>query len=293
MNTIQIEVSIIIINYNTDELTIQAVESVLKYVKDISFEIIVVDNDSKETKLASALSAFQNTHFYPLDSNIGFGNANNFGYSKSKGDFIFLLNSDAFLIAEDTIPSFIDYLENNKNVGCVGGNLVSEKGETNISYGNFLSIEKTLHDYGIKKARSEHFYATLATSRQCCFNEPTPVDYLTAAAIMLKRELIEKLGLFDPRYFMYFEDMDLCFRYQKNGYLCVLLPDVKIVHIGGQSGLASFQNNTFLNKQIQYSKYLFLQNVSTLPTAYFLFLVGKMVSIYRRVKRKIKRKMNE
>lgn len=293
MHTIHPQVSFIIINYNTDVLTLQSVASVFRFVKEIAFEIIVVDNNSKETKLATTLSGFKNTSFYALDKNIGFGKANNYGYSKSSGDYIFLLNSDAYLIDENTIPTFIDYLENHKNVGCVGGNLVTANGEPNISYGNFLSIERMLHDYGIKNATSEHFYANLATSSPCCFNEPTPVDYLTAAAMMLKRELIEKFGLFDARYFIYFEDMDLCFRYKKKGYLSVVLPSVKIVHIGGQSGLNTTQNNFYLNKEIQRSKYLFLQNVTNEPTAYFLFLLGKMVSIYRRGKRKLKSKMNE
>lgn len=281
-------VSIIIINYNTDVLTLQAIGSVFKYVKEIPFEIIVVDNNSKETKLGSDLASYPNTYFYKLEKNIGFGNANNYGYSKSKGKYVFLFNSDAYLINENTLPTFIEYLENHKNVGCVGGNLVTANGEPNISYGNFLSVEKTLHDYGIKKADKDHFNANLATSRLCAFTKPTAVDYLTAAAMMIKRELIEELGLFDARYFMYFEDMDLCFRYKKKGYLSVVLPSVKIVHIGGQSGLNTSQNNVFLNKEIHRSKYLFLQNVTNGLTAYTLFKLGKIVPVFTRIKRKLK-----
>jgi GT2 family glycosyltransferase len=288
MYTIHPQVSFIIINYDTDALTLQSVASVFKFVKEIAFEIIVVDNNSEETKLATTLSGFKNTFFYALEKNIGFGKANNYGYSKSSGDYIFLLNSDAYLIDENTIPKFIDYLKNHKKVGCVGGNLVTAKGEANISYGKFLSTEKMLHDYGIKNATSKHFYANLSTSSVCYFGQPTPVDYLTAAAMMIRRELIEKLGFFDARYFMYFEDMDLCYRYKKKGYLSVVLPDVKIVHIGGQSGLNTTQNNFFLNKQIHRSKYLFLQNVTNKPTAYVLFQLGKIIPIFTRIKRKIK-----
>jgi len=283
-----IDVSIIIINYNTDALTLQAVASVFKYVKEIAFEIIVVDNNSNETRLESDLATYPNTYFYRLEKNIGFGKANNYGYSKSSGKYIFLLNSDSYLINENTMPSFIDYFENNNEVGCLGGNLITTTGEPNISFGTFLSVERILHDLGIKKVEKEYFNSNLATSRRCDFVEPTSVDYLTAAAMMIKRELIEKLGLFDERYFMYFEDMDLCFRYKKNGYLSVVLPSVKIVHIGGQSGLSSTQNNIYLNKEIQRSKYLFLQNVTNRPTAYFLFQLGKIIPIFTRIKRKIK-----
>lgn len=287
MYIIKPQVSIIIINFNTDELTLQAVDSIFRYVKNVDFEIIVVDNNSEETKLATSLSGFKNTSFYVLDENIGFGKANNYGYSKSNGDYIFLLNSDAYLIDENTLPKFIDYLKNHKNAGCVGGNMVAANGEPNVSYGNFLSVEKTLHDYGMKKAAREHFRTNLATSRLCDFTEPTPVDYLTAAAMMIKRELIEELGLFDARYFMYFEDMDLCFRYKKNGYISTVLPTVKIVHIGGLSGLNTTQNNVYLNKEIQRSKYLFLQNVTNRPTAYMLFQLGRIIPVITKIKRKI------
>jgi len=286
------QVSIIIVNYNTDALTLQAVASVFKFVKEIAFEIIVVDNDSKETRLETDLAIYPNTYFYRLKKNLGFGKANNYGYSKSKGKYIFLFNSDSYLINENTIPSFIEYLEKNKEVGCVGGNLITATGEPNISYGNFLNIEKTLHDYGIKKANKDYFNTNLATSRQCDFVEPTSVDYLTAAAMMIKRDLIEKLGLFDERYFMYYEDMDLCFRYKKNGYTSVILPSIKIVHLGGQSGLNTAQNNIFLNREIQRSKYLFLQNVTNGLTAYTLFQLGKIIPIFTRIKRKIKSAIN-
>lgn len=288
MPTTQPKVSIIIINYNTDALTLQAVASVFKYVKDVTFEIIVVDNNSVTTQLDIELASYPNTYFFKLEKNIGFGNANNYGYSKSKGKYIFLMNSDSYLINENTLSVFIEYLENHKEVGCVGGNLITASGEPNISFGNFLSVAKILHDYGIKTADKEHYNTNLATSILCNFVEPTSVDYLTAAAMMIKRELIEKLGLFDERYFMYYEDMDLCFRYKEKGYLSVVLPSVKIVHIGGQSGLNNSINNVFLNKEIQRSKYLFLQNVTNRQTAYVLFQLGRITPIYTRIKRKIK-----
>lgn len=282
------KVSIIIINYNTDSLTLQAVDSVFKYVKDILFEIIVIDNNSQKTNLANDLEYYPNTFFHALDKNLGFAKANNYGYKKSRGEYVFLLNSDAFLISESTISTFIDYLDKNQKVGCVGGNLITEDGKPNLCHGNFLSVKKVLHDFGLKKVDANCYKNHLATSKTCDFDEVQVVDYLTAAAIMIKRELIEQLGLFDERYFMYFEDMDLCFRYKKNGYVSVVLPSIKIVHIGGQSGLNTSQNNVCLNKEINRSKYLFLQNVTNGPTAYALFQLGRIIPVFTRIKRKIK-----
>jgi GT2 family glycosyltransferase len=283
-----IQVSIIIVNYNTDELTQKAVESIFEYTDNLNFEIIVVDNNSKETKLADTLSKCKNTYFYKLDKNIGFGKANNFGYEMSQGKYIFLLNSDAYLINKNTISTFIDYLENQDNVAIVGGNLITEDLLPNICHGKFLSVERILYDYELKKVNQEYFMENLATARHCYFDDATPVDHLTGAAIMIKREVIEKYGLFDPRYFMYLEDMDLCFRYKKKGYLSVLIPQTKIVHLGGQSRVNDLKIQSKINKEIQYSKYLFLLNVSNWYIAYFLFVLGKFLPIIKRIKTKIK-----
>ncbi|MEM8520124.1 glycosyltransferase family 2 protein [Flavobacterium sp. PL12] len=282
------DISIIIINFNTDELTIQAVESVFKNSSDLDFEVIVVDNNSRETKLAEALSLYPKTYFYQLNSNVGFGNANNYGYSKSSGNYIFLLNSDAYLIDKNTFSTFVDYLKKHSDVACVGGNLMDLNHEPNISYGNFLSVERMLHDFGIKKAANDHYTQQLSTSRICSFTEPTAVPYITAAAVLIKREIIEKYGLFNPQYFMYLEDMDMCYRYKKEGYLSVLIPEISMVHVGGQSGLNNATFSRFVNKKIVYSKYLFLQNVTNWPTAFGLFMLGKTIPIFRRIVRKLK-----
>ncbi len=281
------KVSIIIINFNTDALTIQAVQSVFQYGLEANFEIIVVDNNSTETKLATVLSSYPNTYFYQLDKNIGFGNANNYGYSKSCGKHVFLLNSDAYLIDKNTFSTFVDYLKTHPDVACVGGNLIDLNLEPNISYGSFLSVEKMLHDCGINKVTNDYYIQHLATSRVCAFKEPTSVPYLTAAAVMIKREVIEKYGLFDPRYFMYLEDMDMCYRYKKEGYLSVLLPSVRMVHIGGQSGLNNLNFSKFVNSKILRSKYLFLQNVTNWVTAVGLILLAKTIPFYRRLVGKI------
>lgn len=205
----------------------KAIKSVFKFSKGFDFEIIIIDNNSKDSNLETLLRRFENTFFYTLNKNIGFGKANNFGFEKCKGDFIFLLNSDAYLIEENTLGTLVEYLETHDNVACVGGNLVTEDGRPNISHGKFLSIDRLLFDYGLKKVSEEYFKNNLVTASSCGFKIPTPVDHLTGAAVMIKRSVIEKLGLFDTNYFMYLEDMELCFRFKKHGYLSVILPDVK------------------------------------------------------------------
>lgn len=284
----KMDVSFIIINYNTDDLTIKAVKSVHEFCKTEKFEIIVVDNDSFKTNLEEELAHFKNTYFYKLDKNIGFGKANNFAFRKAKGDYIFLLNSDAYLIDEDTIQTFVHYLKNNQNVAIVGGNLIDESGKPNIAHGKFLSVDRVLYNYGLRQFSKVYFNEKLATASYCDFLEPTVVDHLTGAAIMIKREVIEKFGLFDTNYFMYLEDMELAYRFKKNGYLSVILPQIKIVHLGGQSVKADKEMRKKIANEIEYSRYIFLQNVTNWPTAFALLVLGKIIGFTRRVKQKIK-----
>lgn len=282
------DISIIIINYNTEKLTEEAVKSVLNFSENLSIEIIVVDNGSKKSNLQVSLSKYNRVYYFNLKKNIGFGKANNFGYTKSKGDYVFLLNSDAYLIEPNSLVKMKNYLKLNDDVGIVGVNLLTPNFKPNISYGNFLTVERVLYNYGLKKINKNYFDEYLATAKFCDFKEPTEVKHLTGAAIMIKRGLIEKIGLFDPDYFMYLEDMDLAYVYKRNGYKSVILPDVNLVHIGGQSRKDDKIISKRILKEVEYSKYLFLKKTTNWLTAIVLFYLGKIITLKRRVFKKIK-----
>ncbi|GGW78690.1 glycosyltransferase family 2 protein [Salegentibacter mishustinae] len=274
------QVSFIIVNYKTVDLVAKAVKSIYKHVKENSFEIILIDNSFQQEEFNFLLKKFRSIRYYEMAENLGFGKANNLGFNKAKGEYVFLLNSDAFLIDSKTITDFLSFLKRNEQVACVGGNLVNDNGRPNISYGNYLSVKKMLHDFGIRKTSRNYYYKHLATSKVCDLKKPTAVDYVSGAAIMIKSEVIKKFGLFDPRYFMYFEDMDLGYRYKKNGYQSVIIPNIKIGHLGGESTSQLNKNSSF-QKQISDSKFLFLENVTNSLTVGFFRIYG---SIYPRIK---------
>lgn len=282
------KISIIIVNYNTDKLILDAIDSIFKFVKNLPFEVIVVDNGSDKNNLKDSLSKYKQVFYYYLEENIGFGRANNFGYDKSSGDFIFLLNSDAYLIELDSLVKMKNYLESNDDVGITGANLLTPNLKANTSYGNFLSVKKILHDFGIKKSSKSYYQSKLISFKVCDVTKPTAVDYVSGAAMMIKKSVILKLGLFNPKYFMYFEDQDLCFRFLKNGYKTVILPEVKIIHIGGRSVVKSSNENPKLQYQVSYSKYLFLNNVTNKFMALFLYNYGKLYRVFNKVMKKLK-----
>lgn len=286
------DVSIIIVNYNTEALTLEAVKSVLRFNDNLSFEIIVVDNGSKKSNLQTTLSEYNDVYYYSLKKNIGFGKANNFGYSKSNGNYIFLFNSDAYLTEPGSLLQMKNYLKSNIDVGIVGANLITADHKPNIAYGNFLTVERVLYNYGLKKVSKNYFDEFLATAKFCEFKIPTEVKHLTGAAIMIKKHLIEKLGLFDPAYFMYLEDMDLAYRYRESGYKSIILPSVNIVHIGGQSRKGDNVISKKIRRAIDYSSYLFLKKTTNTLIASILFYLGKIINFKRRTIKKIKLKIS-
>lgn len=284
------KISILIINYNTDDLTIQAVNSVNNYVKDLQYEIIVVDNCSPNgSNLNKKLKSIPNTFFYQLNQNIGFGRANNFAYSKSKGDYVFLLNSDAYLIS-DIFPKLIKSIESNTDIGCLSPNILLENRELAISYGSFLTKKKILNDLGLKKQKNEELNE-ISTSKKFKGKTLKRVDYVTGAAMLLKRDTIEEHGFFNSSYFMYFEDMDLCFRYKSNGLSSAIEPECEVVHIGGQSYLKTDFTQIKKVKIILRSKYIFSKNLFSerqAKTYYFLsILKAYKINILTQLKVKI------
>ncbi len=286
----EILVSFIIVNFNTEELVIKAIASILENCQAIRFEVIVVDNSSTNTEFRSKLNLIPHVYYWPLGNNVGFGRANNFGFDKSIGDFVFLLNSDAYLLDETTILAMMDFLNENSQVACVGGCLQTEDCNINISFGNFYTPQRAFYDLGLYHCSTDFFHKHLATSLYCSFTKPTAVNYLTAAAIMIKRHVIKELSFFDPDFFMYYEDMELCYRYKKAGYDSVILPQLKIVHLGGQS--ISTLDNNYLNKEIMRSRYLFLRKSNGVFIASFLYSLFLIQRAYYNVRKALRRIQN-
>lgn len=276
------KLSIIIVNFNTPELTIQAVNSCYKFINNQEFEIIVVDNGSTTGKITEEFKNFHNLKLIESRDNIGFGRANNLGFENSIGKYVLLLNSDAYLIDEQSVRLMIDYLSKNDKVGIVGPNFLKADGTKNYAYGNLLSFRKYLSDMGVFPI-SKNNYSNYSTYKVCDVDSPTEVDYLGAAGIILKRDEIIKNGLFDPKFFLYFEDMELGWRYNKNGCKSVLLPAAQIVHLGGES---SGNLSLFVKGKIEESKIYFLKKTFGLP----LFYVSQIIKMgYLPIKKIIKK----
>ncbi|WP_162126229.1 glycosyltransferase family 2 protein [Flavobacterium phycosphaerae] len=284
------DLSFIIVNFNTDALTLQAVNSVFEFTVGLQCEVIVVDNNSRATQLNTLLEGKKNVQFIALSENLGFGKANNKALPFCKGKYIFLLNSDAYLI-DDGIKQLFGFMEAeaNSDVAICGTNLIDGNHQPNLCYGNFLTEDKLLYDLGLKKIKDAAYLKQInAISKKCDFDHPTEVDYVSGAALLIRKEKIQSLGLFDPRFHMYYEDMELCYRYIKNGCKVVLNPKVTLVHLGGKS---TFLNGFDINRvtmMVLKSKYIFTLNFLSPTKAYFYYLLSIILFQYKRMVNTVK-----
>lgn len=230
------DVSIIIVNYNTTQLTKDCIRSIHEWTRKQSYEIIVVDNASPDKSIAALKAEFPEVKLLLSKENLGFGKANNLGIREATGQYIFLLNSDTYLI-HDAIAVLHAYMEKpgHRKVGVCGAELFYPDGAPQMSFGNFPSIREAISNLGFFVLYKDYFEKHI---RAGVFNyspENKEVDYITGADMFIRGSVLKEAGAFDPDFFMYFEETELTYRIKKAGYQVVLVPGARIIHLEGAS----------------------------------------------------------
>jgi len=229
------DVSIIIVNYGTERLIADCVTSVIDKTKGVAFEIIIVDNASPNGSFAELEKRYKdadNIKLLPMKENVGFGRANNAGYGLSSGRYIFCLNPDTEL-KNNAIGILSEYLDNNPSVGACCGNLLQADGKPATSYRRLYP-----------SVFQEISFMTNYTVEKCLyggshkFNHTSgviDVATISGADLMVRRSVLQKTGFFDPAFFMYYEDTDLCYRISASGFQLRNIPQALIYHYEGKS----------------------------------------------------------
>lgn len=229
------DVSIIIVSYNTLALLRDCLTSIYERITGISFEIIVVDNNSADDSCRMLTEEFPRVKLIASPENLGFGRANNLAIKAAQGKYLFFLNSDTVLLNNALMP-FYEYCEHSKEkIGALGAILKSSSGENVHSYGRFITIGGLLLDVFLKYLKPfgwDYQKELLYPKSVDSFKE---VDYVTGAALFVPRRVVEELGAFDPRFFMYCEEVDWQKRMQKAGYKRRIIQGPEIVHLEGGS----------------------------------------------------------
>jgi GT2 family glycosyltransferase len=226
------DVSIIIVNYNTKALLKQCLLSIFEKTKDVAFEIIVVDNASSDGSPQMLKNDFSGVKLIESKENLGFGRANNLGAEQAAGKYLFLLNSDTILM-NNAVKILFDFLENNSKTGICCGNLFDENEKPNHSYFMYLSPfirELDLFLAGLPEK--------LVYGKNAKFNyttQPKKIGDPTAADLMIRADLFRAIKGFDSDFFMYGEDRHLNYKVKKLNYDIYNIPQAKIIHLDGKS----------------------------------------------------------
>lgn len=228
------DVSIIIVNYHTESLIKDAVDSIIEKTAGLTYEIIVADSapDDSARKVLSGLTPGVPYRYVELSENEGFGSANNEGFKYAKGKYLFCLNPDTLLV-NNAVKILFDFMEAHPRCGACGGNLYHADMRPAHSFRRILPGILWEISEGMKRL-PEH----ILFGRNSKFNHsgrPKKVGYITGADLMLRGDVIKKIGAFAPEFFMYFEETDLCCRIRKSGYDIYSVPAAKIIHLEGQS----------------------------------------------------------
>lgn len=233
------DLSIVIINFNTKRLTEDCVASIHSTARRIKYEIIIVDNSTKPAERYLPPENDERIRRV-ITENKGFGNGCNVGMAQSRGRYLLMLNSDT-IVHENTLDDSVAYMDAHGDIGALGVKILLRDGSV---------------DHGCKRGfptPSASLYYMLGFDRRHPGNpkygayrathlpddEINETDVVSGSYMLLRAELYEQTGGFDEAYFMYAEDIDLCYRIKELGWKIVYYPPVSILHLRGQSGLTA------------------------------------------------------
>lgn len=229
-------IDVLLVNYNNGHLLDELARTLASASSGIEVDLLVVDNASTDGSAARLPSYFPSARIVVNDVNVGFGRANNQLLPHAKSDYLLLLNTDAF-VAPDALVASLDYMAAHPQCGVLGARLVGRDGGLQPSCRYFPTPTNVF----LARTGLARFFPWLrgvdamdwdhATARSC--------DWVPGCYYLVRRAVVERVGLFDPRYFLYFEEVDHCKRVKAAGWTAVYCPQVRVVHLGGESAKSS------------------------------------------------------
>ncbi|NEX15352.1 MAG: glycosyltransferase family 2 protein [Halochromatium sp.] len=231
----QTDISVIIVSFNTRDLLRDCLQTLLRHQGGLRLQTIVVDNASEDGSAEMVAAEFPEVLLIRSPVNLGFGRANNRGFEQARGRYVVLLNSDAF-IDEDTLQHSVARMDAEPDVGLASGRLVGREGEWQPSARMFPSLLNeflTLSGLSARWPKSRFFGRVDRTWADPL--APADVDWVPGAYSIIRASVLEQIGHFDERFFLYFEEVDLCRRIKAAGYRIAYWPEIQVVHIGGES----------------------------------------------------------
>ncbi|MBI1281429.1 MAG: glycosyltransferase [Anaerolineaceae bacterium] len=233
-----LDLSIIIVNWNAKDLLTRCLQCVESTVKKISYETFVVDNASTDGSQEMVRRDFPNVKLIANEGNVGFATANNQAMKVSEGRYVLLLNSDAF-VKENTIDAMVAFMDEHPEAGMAGCKLLYGDGSLQPSCATFPTLTtEIIIALGLDKLfpKSSLFGKYLMTDWD--YNDTRDVDAILGAFMLVRADLIPKVGMMDEGFFMYSEEVDWCYRFKDAGWKILFYPGVECIHLWGGSSNA-------------------------------------------------------
>ncbi len=236
-------VSIIIVNYNVTSELDSCISSILQYLKDIQYEILVVDNHSPDRSVELLQQKYPGVRFFFLSDNVGFSRANNFAVAKSTADYILILNPDTIFI-EDFITPIIKFIENHTSIGACAPMLVyknlSYQNSTGDRVGFFYESAEALFYINLYR-----YIKKILNRKKLNSDIPYKVVWMSGACLILRTVLFKKINGFNPNYFLNYEDIDFCRQIEDEGFVNYYFPFLRCVHLDSISQKRDFEKLVF------------------------------------------------
>lgn len=230
------KLSVILVNWNTCDLTKQALVSVYKETVGIDFEVIVVDNNSGDASVEMIKKEFPQVQIMENKENLGFGKANNQGLKIAQGDYLMLLNTDV-VVLDAALNKLVSYLDQHTEVMMVGPRLLNKDLTFQHACRRMLPnpTNSFFHLFGLTKIFKNNKFVNEYKQYAIDPEITGPTQALSGAAMMFRQQVYNEIGGFDEAFFMYGEDLDFCKRVLDKGWKTVYVSEARIIHFGGQS----------------------------------------------------------
>lgn len=231
------DISVIIVNHNAAGFLARCLASIEVFFADVTHEIYVVDNASTDGSLELIGRQFPRVQIIANDCNVGFTVSNNQGARRAKGRYILFLNPDTEFVT-DGLKGLAAFMDERPEVGIVGPKLLNPDGTVQMSCRGFPTFRTALFNRSSVLTRlfpgNPFSDAYIQSARD--HNKSRKVDWVSGACLLAKKTMLEKIGLFDERFFIYCEDVDLCRRAYLGGWKVYYVPEARVIHYGGQGG---------------------------------------------------------
>lgn len=267
------ELSIIVANYRNPQMLKVCLDSIIKQVTDVSYEIIVADSATQEDTEMLMREEFPKIPFFPFKENVGFQAMVKKGIENSSGQYLLILNGD-IIVTEDSVQKMLAFLKKDTSIGMIGPKLLNFNGTLQISCFRFYkpwTIVYRRTPLGRLPFAKKHLDWFLMNDYDHI--NAREVDWLMGSSLMVSRKALDKVGLMDPQYFMYMEDVDWCRRFWENGFKVFYYPEVSMHHYHGKGSAKGGVIRSLL-----FNKYTWIHISSALK--YFKKFQGKTLPIH-------------